>query len=253
MIIKNKEELDTLRESGRILRAVLDEVERKIKPGVSTDELNDKAIEVMKHYGVRPSFLGYKPAGHSREYPAALCTSVNEEVVHGIPNENPRILQEGDVVTIDSGVWLEDICTDSARTVEVGVVVPAVKRLVETARRARDAQINAIKPGVKVAELGRVVETLVKDAGYFSPDILGGHGVGKKVHEEPFIPNFYSPEFKHSFKEGEVLALEPIVIEKTGEVVLQKDGYTYCSADGSWSAQFEHTVLVQEDGAEIIT
>ncbi len=253
MIVRNKEELEILKEAGKRLRTVLDEVERIIKPGVSTEELNNKALEVMNSLKVKPSFLGYTPGGHGREYPAALCTSLNEEVVHGIPNENPRILKEGDIITIDSGLWLEDICTDSARTVEVGQVDEGVKKLVSVAREARDAQINTARAGVSVAELGRAVENLIKKNGYFYPEILGGHGVGKKVHEEPFVPNYFDPYFKHKIKEGEVLALEPIVIKGTAKVLLQDDGYTYKSADGSWSAQFEHTVVVWKDGAEIIT
>lgn len=253
MFVRNKEELETLREAGKILHRVLDEVEKEIRPGVSTDALNNKALEVMRHFGVKPSFLNYKPYGHKRGYPAAICTSVNDEVVHGIPNENPRVLKEGDIITIDSGLWLKEICTDSARTVKVGKVSAKVENLINVALKAREAQIKALKAGVKVFELGKAVEELVRKSGYSSPDILGGHGVGRAVHEDPFIPNFYDPSMTHEFKEGEVLALEPIVIMGRPEVYLEKDGYTYKTKDGSWTAQFEHTVIVWEDKAEVIT
>jgi len=253
MIIKNKEELEILREGGKILRTVLDEVENIIKPGVSTQELNEKALEVMKYFKVEPSFLNYKPSGHSRPYPAAICTSVNEEVVHGIPNENPRILKEGDLITIDSGVWFKDLCTDSARTVAVGKIDSKKQRLIDAAKEARSAQIKKAKVGVRVYELGGVVENVVEKYGYFSPEILGGHGVGEHVHEEPFIPNYAFENMTQKLREGEVLAFEPIIIESTPYVVLKEDGYTYESKDGSLSTQFEHTIVVWEDGAEILT
>ncbi len=253
MIIRNKEELETLREAGRRLRAVLDELEKAIKPGVDTLTLNQLALDTMKSLKVKPSFLNYKPSGHTRAYPAAVCTSVNEEVVHGIPNENPRTLKEGDVVTIDAGLWLENICTDSARTVKVGRVSGLAESLVSVARKARDAQIAVAKPGARIFELGKAVEDIVKKANFYSPQILGGHGVGKKVHEEPFVPNFFDPSMGYKLKEGEVLALEPIVIAGTSSVELLPDGYTYVSKDRSLSAQFEHTIVVFEGGAEIIT
>ncbi len=253
MIVKNKEELETLREAGKILRITLDELEKMTKPGVSTFELNEKALEVMRHFKVEPSFLNYKPAGHKRAYPAAICASVNDEVVHSIPNENPKTLSEGDIVTLDAGLWLDDICTDSARTLAVGNVSKETQDLIDMAKAARDAQINALKVGVRVYDLGRAVEDLLKGTKYNAPDILGGHGVGKKVHEDPFIPSFYEPSMKYSFKEGEVLALEPIVIEGSAEVYLTDDGYTYKTKNTALAAQFEHTVIVWQDGAEIIT
>ncbi len=253
MIIKNKEQLDTLKEAGKILRTVLDEVENIIKEGISTNELNEKAVEVMRHYNVEPSFLNYKPDGHSRPYPAAICASVNEEVVHGIPNELPRVLKAGDIITIDSGVWLNNICTDSARTIAVGSISLNAKKLIDVAIKIRDAQINTAKTGTQLSELGKVVEDIVKKYGFHSPHILGGHGVGAEVHEAPFVPSFYDSYSKYKLKEGEVLAFEPIVIEGTGQVELQADGYTYVSKDKSLSAQFEHTVVIWNDGAEIIT
>ncbi len=151
MFIKTKEELETLREAGRILRETLDELEAMVKPGVSTEELNDKALELMRHYKVKPSFLNYKPSGHFRAYPAAICASVNEEVVHGIPNENPRVLSEGDIVTLDSGLWLDGICTDSARTVIVGDADEEIKRLVSVGYQTLDTPTNTPKPGAKIS------------------------------------------------------------------------------------------------------
>ncbi len=253
MIVKNKEELEILREAGKILRLTLDELEKMLQPGVSTFDLNEKALEVMKHFKVKPSFLNYKPAGHKRAYPAAICASVNDEVVHSIPNEDPKTLKEGDIVTLDAGLWLQNICTDSARTLAVGEVSKETQDLIDKARAARDAQINALKAGVRVFELGRAVENLLQGTKYSAPDILGGHGVGMKVHEDPFIPSFYDSSMKYKIKEGEVLALEPIVIEGSAEIYLDADGYTYKTKNGALAAQFEHTLIAWQDGAEIIT
>ncbi len=253
MVIKNKEELEILKEAGAKLRAVLDELEKQTKPGVSTKYLDDLARQLIEKLGAKPSFLNYKPSGHTRPYPATICASVNEEVVHGIPNESEKILKEGDIVTLDCGLWFGGLCVDSARTVKVGNVSSVADKLYSVAKAALYAQIEAAKVGAKVYELGKVVEEIVEEAGFYSPDILGGHGVGKAVHEDPFIPNFYDKSMNYTLKEGEVLALEPIVIEGTYKVLLDKDGYTYKSADNSWSAQFEHTIVVTDKGAEIIT
>ena len=253
MIIKNKEELEVLKEAGKKLHLLLDELEKMCKAGVSTKMLDDAAREIIKDLDATPSFLNYKPYGAKRPYPAAICTSVNDEVVHGIPNENPRVLQEGDIITLDAGLWFKGLCVDSARTVAVGKVDNKTLRLIKAAKEALNAQINAAFPGKTTGDIGYSSEKVIKSYGYFAPEILGGHGVGKEVHEEPFVPNYGQKGRGPKLREGEVLAFEPIVIEGTGEVCLASDGYTYKSKDGSLSAQFEHTIVVLEDGAKIIT
>ena len=253
MIINNENELEAMRISGAKLRYVIDEVEKAVKPGVSTRELNDLTLKLIKEQGAKPSFLNYTPYGANRPYPAALCASVNEVVVHGIPNERDIILKEGDIVTIDTGLSYNGYFTDTAKTVAVGSVSDKLQTLIKAAKEARDAQINTLKAGVRTGDLGFAVEQVCKKYGFDSPEYLGGHGLGRAVHEEPFVPNFGQKGKGYKFKEGEIVALEPIVIAGSGDVYLADDGYSYITKDGSFSAQFEHTVVVKKDGVEILT
>lgn len=255
MIVKDKYELETLKKAGAILAEVLYELQERVVAGVSSAELDELAHDLIIRKGAKPSFLGYKPEGHKREYPATICFSLNDEVVHGIPNEKEKILKSGDIVTLDCGLWLDDLCVDAARTLIVGSASKEAKIVHNAAKEMLSAQISAAKPGVAVSDLGQASEKVVNQYGIYTPKILGGHGVGKAVHEEPFVPSYFSKDsyFKYKLKEGQVLALEPIAIFGTSEVILDKDGYTYKSKDGSLSAQFEETVAIFENGAEIIT
>ncbi len=253
MIVRDEKDLIGLRKSGELLRSILDEVEKMVRPGVSTNDLNEKALELMKTLGAKPAFLNYKPYGAKRPYPAALCTSVNDAVVHGIPNEDNIILKDGDIITIDTGISLNGYFTDSARTVAVGDVSSEIRRLINSAKEARVAQIKAAVAGNTTGDLGYATEQVIKKYGYDAPDILGGHGVGSAVHEDPFVPNFGKPGEGEVLREGEVLALEPIVVMGNAKVFLDADGHTYRTKDGSLSAQFEHTVIVGKDKAEILT
>ncbi len=253
MIVRNEKDLIGLRKSGALLRDILDEIEKIIRPGVSTNDLNTKTLELITDSGAKPAFLNYKPYGAKRPYPAALCTSVNDAVVHGIPNEDDLILKEGDIITIDTGISLNGYFTDSARTIAVGNVSSEIIRLINAAKEARAAQIKAAVAGNTTGDLGYATEQVIKKYGYDAPEILGGHGVGRAVHEEPFVPNFGKPNEGDVLQEGEVLALEPIVVMGNAKVFLDADGYTYRTKDGSLSAQFEHTVIVGKGKAEILT
>ena len=245
-------ELETLREGGKRLARVMESVVARIAPGVTTEELEDHARAEIEKLGDVPAFLGYQPGGATRPYPAAICTSVNDEVVHGIPNKHPRTLKEGDIITVDIGLVHNKLITDMAYTVSVGQS-ELNERLINTAQEALKRAIAAARPGNTTGDIAHAVESFVKGKGFSVPHELGGHAVGRAVHEEPFIPNVGNPGEGETLERGMVLAIEPIVMEKGGEVVLESDGYTFRSSDGGRAAQFEHTIIVTDGDAEIVT
>ena len=253
--IKTKKEIEILREGGKRLARVLDALTAEVKPGISTRELNDLALKLITEGGDTPSFLGYSPTGARRPFPAALCVSINDEVVHGIPNEEEKILKEGDIVTLDAGLIHEGLFTDSAVTVGVGKIDGKAEKLLEVTKKALMAGIKAVKDGATTGDVGHAVESCAKSSGtnFSIVRILAGHGVGYAVHEEPFVPNFGRRGEGTPLKAGMVIAIEPMFNEGGGEVILDKDGYTYRTRDGSRSAHFEHTVVVTAQGAEILT
>ncbi len=251
--IKKPEEIVILREGGARLAYILKEVAKKVVPGVSTSELNTYAEELIREGGDKAAFLGYTPHGVARPYPASLCVSINEEVVHGIPNEKPRILKEGDIVGIDLGLIHKNLITDHAVTVPVGKISVESETLLQTTREALRLGILAIKPGGYVGDIGAVIKKYVKPFGFGIVDALSGHGVGYAVHEDPFVPNTARAGEGPRLKEGMVLAVEPMLTLGGKDVVLEKDGYTYRTRDRSLSAHFEHTVVVTKDGVEILT
>lgn len=253
MKVRNNKELEILREGGKRLATILHELSMRIVPGVSTDTLNGEALELAHRYGGEPAFLGYTSGGASRPYPAAICMSVNEEVVHGVPNEHPKVLREGDVVTLDMGLVYNGLITDMAVTVPVGKVHVETARLISAAREALTVAIAAARVKCTTGDIGAVVEATAKRYGYTTPHDLGGHGVGYAVHEEPFIPNFGKPGTGVKLEKDMVLAIEPIVIAGKGDIVLAPDGFTYVTKDGSRSAQFEQTVVVTEGSPEVLT
>ncbi len=253
MIIKTQKEHELLRESGKHLAEVLREVAALVRPGVSTQALEDKAREVIESFGDSASFLGYTPWDAARPYPAALCVSVNDEIVHGIPNENSRILQEGDIVALDCGVNHKGAFTDASVSVGVGTISKEKELLIRATREALYAQIEAAHAGATLGDLGHAAEMVAHKYGFSFPRDLGGHGVGTGVHEEPFIRNFGKQGKGEKLKEGQVLALEPMLMLGGEEIELADDGYTYKTADGAPSAHFEHTIIVGKDEAEVIT
>lgn len=253
MLVRTEEERKILREGGKRLANIITGAAERVAVGVSTDELENYVRDAIETQGDTPAFLGYTPHGAQRPYPAALCASVNNEVVHGIPNEDPHIFEEGDIVTLDVGLIHEGFVTDTAITVGVGSIDPATQKLIDAAREARSRALSIIRPGIRTGDIGAVVEETAKKYGFTTPHDLGGHGVGKHVHEEPFIPNFGTPGTGVEIEEDMVLAIEPIVMEGVGDIALQRDGYTYTSQDGKRSAQFEHTIIVAKNGAEILT
>lgn len=253
-LIKTPEEIEKLRAAGRRLAVVLKTIALFLAPGVSARALNDRAEKLIRDGGDAPAFLRYTPEGASRPYPATLCVSFNDEVVHGIPNERPeKILKEGDIVGLDIGLIHEGMVVDMAATFGVGTVSTEAQRLMDTTREALDAAIAAARGGNHVGDIGHAVAALAKARGYGVVEILGGHGVGNAVHEEPFIPNVGKKGAGLKLVPGMVLALEPMLNVGSKNVVLARDGYTFMTRDHSLSAHFEHTVLVTAGEAEILT
>lgn len=251
MIAKTPQQKSSLREAGRRLAAVLRALEAAARPGVSTAELNALAEKLIREGGDIPAFLNYQPQGASYPYPATLCVSVNDEVVHGLPGM--RLLQEGDVVGLDLGLIHDGFIVDAARTVAVGEVSADSRRLMQVTKEALDRGIAQARPGNRIGDIGAAVEEVANQHGLGIVRELGGHGVGEKVHELPYIPNYGRKGTGSRIQEGMVLAIEPMFTLGSGTVEIASDGYTYESADGSMSAHFEDTVLVTERGAEILT
>ena len=250
--IKTKEEIDILREGGRRLAIILKETAKICKPGISTEEIDILARKLVDDNGDEPAFLNYKPKG-MRPYPAAICVSVNDEVVHGIPNENPKILMEGDIVSLDMGLVHGGLITDSAITVPVGKIDDESQKLLDTTKEALYAGIKVVKDGKHTGDIGFAVERVAKAAGFGVVEELCGHGVGYEVHEDPYIPNYGERGRGDKLKSGMVIAIEPMLNLGSKEIFLDKDGWTYKTKDGKKSAHFEHTIVITSKGAEILT
>ncbi|MFH0755606.1 MAG: type I methionyl aminopeptidase [bacterium] len=251
--IKTKEEIEILREGGKHLAFILQEIAKAVKPGVSTAELNDLANKLAKEKGDIPSFLNYKIKGAKRAYPASICISINDEVVHSIPNENPKILKEGDIVSLDMGITHKGLITDSAITVPVGKIDTNSQKLIDITKEALFAGIKAAKGNKHIGDIGYAIERIVKANGFSIVENLCGHGVGYSVHEEPFVPNYGERGKGEKLKPGMIIAIEPIINEGGKDVFVDKDGWTYKTKDGSRSASFEHTILIKNGEAEILT
>jgi methionyl aminopeptidase len=250
--VKTPREIKILREGGKRLAFVVNEIADKVRPGVATKELDRLAEKLIKKQGGKPSFKNYKTSDDLYSYPASLCVSVNDEIVHGIPSDK-RILKEGDIVGLDLGMKYKRLYTDMAVTVGVGKIKREAEKIIEVCRKSLEAGIGAAKAGAAIGDIGFAVQSYVEKNGFSVIRNLVGHGVGRKVHEEPEIPNFGKPGSGEILKKGMVLALEPMIAAGSHEIVLKKDGWTWATKDGSLAAHFEHTVVVTEKGGEIIT
>ena len=251
-IIYSKKEIEILREGGKRLNFILHEVAKNIKEGVTPDELNSITENLIREEGDIASFLNYTTNGH-RPYPSALCVSVNNEAVHGVGKGKTTPLKEGDIVNIDLGLTHKGLVTDKTLMVGVGKISSEDINLIETTKLALEAGIKAIKAGNTTGDIGNAIETVVKKRGFNVIRELGGHGVGRSVHEKPFVPNFGRKGEGDILREGMVLALEPIVTRGQGKIYTASDGHTYKSTDGVNVAQWEDTVLVTKSGYEILT
>jgi methionyl aminopeptidase len=248
--VKSRREIELMRRSGQHVAEVLLELRELVRPGITTAELDRYAEEAIARRGVVSSFKGYDPRGLPA-YPAVLCVSVNEEIVHGIPGE--RVLEEGDVVGVDFGVSLQGYHGDSAVTVGVGDVDPEDKRLIETTADALRCGAEMMVPGNRLSDIGHAVQERVEREGYSVIRVFAGHGIGREMHEPPWVPNFGRPGRGPRLLPGMVLAIEPMVSAGKPEVTVLEDEWTAVTADGSMSAHFEHTILITEDGPEFLT
>ena len=235
-----------MRKAGEVTRTVLELVRSLVKPGVTTLELDQAAEAKTRELGGIPAFKGY------HGYPAVLCTSVNEQVVHGIPSAK-RALKDGDIVSVDFGAFVDGYCGDSAITIPVGTIAPETARLLEVTKRSLYAAMDVVKPGATLGDVGWAVQQVVEAAGFSVVRDFVGHGIGKNMHEDPQIPNFGQPGRGLRLKAGMVLAIEPMVNIGKPDVVVLKDGWTAVAEDGTMSAHFEHTVAVTATGARILT
>lgn len=251
--IKTIEEIEIMKEGGRRHSFILQEIAKKSLVGVSTQYLEDYARDLIKEGGDKASFLNYKPAGAKRAYPAALNISINDEIVHGIPNEYPKILKDGDVVSIDLGITHQGLITDSAITIGVGQLSDIDRKMIDHCREALMLGIKAARGGARVGDISNAIETFARRLGYGIPEGLAGHGVGYKVHEEPFVPNEGRAGKGELLKPGMVIAIEPMLTLGSSRIILCRDGYTYKTYDGSRSAHFEHTVAITDREPIILT
>lgn len=251
---KTTEEIELLREAGKILARILRELGAYATPGTTTADLNDRAIELTEQYGVEPVLLGYHPTFADHPYPAALCTSVNNLVQHGIPSDE-EVLVEGDVVNIDMSIGHKGMVVDSGITVGVGEIDPESQRLIDVTKAALAAGITAAQPGNHIGDIGHAIQTFVESQGFSVVESLCGHGVGYAVHEKPDIPNFGKAGKGPKIEVGHVYAIEPIVNAGKKDVVFDDDGdgYSVYTADGSRSAHFEHTIAITAEGPVIMT
>jgi len=249
--IKTEEEIAVIREGGKRLAQILSALRDAVKPGVTTRELDLLAEKLMRDGGDEPAFLNYTPEGMNHAYPGSLCVSVNDEIVHGIGSD--RVLKEGDIVGIDTGIKHGGFFTDSALTVPVGEIDEVSKKLISATEGALMAGIAVAREGNTTGDIGNAIEKYVKEHGFVVVEELGGHGVGYKQHEDPHISNYGEKGKGVKLKAGMVLALEPIVNEGTRYIKLMPDHYTYVTKDGKRSAHFEHTILITKGDAEILT
>lgn len=251
IIIKTPDEIARLKKGGPILARILRAVVAKATSGTSTTLLDTYANELIREANCKPAFLNYRPDSADVPYPASLCVSVNSEVVHGIPSE--RILKKGDIVSLDLGLNYEGVFLDHAVTVGVGTIKPRDKTLLSATEGALYAGIEAIVPGATVGDIGHAIESYVKPHKLGIVRVLSGHGVGRAIHEDPYIPNYGKRGKGATLKPGMVIAIEPMLTLGSEDVILLRDGYTLKTSDNSRAAHFEHTVLITETGSEILT
>lgn len=250
--VKSQKEIETLKEGGARLAEVMRAVLLRVKAGVTTDELDEYALELIQAGGDIPSFLNYRPEGMRRMYPKSICVSINDEVVHGIPGPT-RVLKDGDVVSVDIGLIHKGLFTDHAKTVVVGEGDKEAKRLVQVTEKALKEGIRAAKPGNTIGDIGYAIEKYVKPYGYGIVRELSGHGVGYAVHEDPYVPNYGKPGTGAKLVPGMVLAIEPMLIIGSDKVIFGKDGFTVRSKNGAMAAHFEDTIVITDKGPVLLT
>ena len=243
---KTASEIALMAEGGQVVGKILKRMEEVVKPGITTMQIEKEALRLSESYEIVPAFKGY------HGYPAAICVSVNDEVVHGIPS-GKRTLKEGDIVSLDFGAYYKGFYSDSAVTLPVGRIGRQASKLLDVTRAALHEGIQAAVVGNRIGDVAHSVQCFVEGNGFSVVKVFVGHGIGKSLHEEPQIPNFGEPQWGVRLKEGMALAIEPMVNAGGDEVRVLEDGWTAVTTDGSLSAHFEHTVAVTENGPRILT
>ena len=246
IIIKSQREIELMREAGRILALTHEEIKKALKPGISTYEIDRIGEEVIRSYGCIPSFLNYNG------YPASICVSVNDEVIHGIPSKD-RIIQEGDIVSLDAGVIYQGYHSDAARTYGVGEIDDRAADLIKTTRESFFEALKVCKPGNHIQDIGWAVYNYVTARGYTAVEDFVGHGVGANLHEGPEVPNFPQGRKGPKLRPGMTIAIEPMINAGTCDVLWMDDDWTIVTADGELSAHYENTVLITEGEPEILS
>ena len=246
VIVKSSQEIEKMRRAGQVVREVLELVRSRVKPGATTLDLEKAAEKRLTELGVKAAFKGY------HGFPAALCTSINEEVVHGMPNEK-RILKSGDILSIDCGCIVDGFYSDAAVTYPIGQVAPRTAKLLEVTQASLEKAIQQCQVGGRLGDISAAVQELCEAEGFGVVREFVGHGIGRAMHEDPQVPNFGSAGKGPRLKAGMVLAIEPMINAGGPEVRVLKDGWTAITIDGSYSAHFEHTVAITKDGPQVLT
>ena len=255
IVVKSAREIELMRAAGRVVHRVLDELAGLVRPGASTAEMNARAEALIREAGGTALFKGVRHKQARLPFPAAICASVNEQVVHGIPDDRP--LQAGEIVSIDCGVKLHGYCGDAARTFAVGTPREPIQRLLDVTREVLELAIAEIRPGRHWSEIARLMQRRVEDEGFGVVREFVGHGIGQEMHEPPNVPNYFERSPKYTdfeLRPGMTMAIEPMVTAGRRKVVLgDATGWPVVTKDGSWAAHFEHTVAVTANGADVLT
>lgn len=251
VIIKTKEQIDIIREGGQILAKILATTAKMVKVGISTYDIDKFAYDMIIKEGAIPAFLNYKPEGAPKAFPASICVSVNNEIVHVVPTKT-RILKEGDIVSLDLGIKYKGLFTDHAVTVPVGHISKKDQELIDNTKKALEVGIWAARGGATVGDIGFAIESFVNKR-YGIVRELAGHGVGVKIHEDPYVPNYGKKGRGQKLIPGMIIAIEPMLNIGKDDIVNGNDDWTIKTADGKRSAHFEHTILITEGDAEILT
>jgi methionyl aminopeptidase len=254
IVLKSPREIELMRAAGRVVRRVLDEVGGTVRPGVTTAEIDARAADLIREAGGTALFLGVVNPQAKFPFPASICSSVNDEIVHGIPNDRP--LCEGDIVSVDCGVRLKGYCGDAAVTLPVGRVSRSTARLMDVSREALDLALRHVRPGVWWSRVAQQMQRLIEGAGFGVVREFVGHGIGRQMHEEPKVPNFVERSKNGDFQlvPGMTLAIEPMVTAGRPEVAFaDRNRWTVVTKDRSMAAHFEHTVAVTESGVDVLT
>ncbi len=255
IMLRSSREIERLRKAGAVVAEVLLKIKEAVKPGISTWELDQLAIEVTNAAGAEALFTGVESPYADRPFPGAICASVNEQVVHGIPSKKFKV-REGDILSVDFGIKLAGYCADAAFTIGVGNILQERQRLIDVTKCLLDIAIDRSAPGLKWSEIAGQMESSAKSAGFSVVTDFVGHGIGTEMHEDPKVPNFVSSELLKKdivLKEGMVLAVEPMVNMGSSGVKVARDGWTVVTKDGKCSAHFEHTIVMVKGGCEVLT